>query len=85
MDIIYAHIAADSPEAAGRVIKGIYDKAQILKEHPQIGWRYMEITDREIRVLLQGHYRIVYWFRSKDRIEILGVYHAALDMDSRLK
>lgn len=85
MKAIYHHIAADSPAAAKKVLQGIRQKTTLLKNHPLIGWKYESITDREIRVLLQGHYRIVYWIRSEDRIDILGVYHAAMDIESRLK
>ena len=36
---IYAYIAEDNPEAATRVVKGIYQKAQLLKQYPMAGYK----------------------------------------------
>jgi plasmid stabilization system protein ParE len=55
---IYDYIAADDAEAAARTIVSIYEKAQLLRNHPQLGHRYKEYEaeeSREIRILL---YRI---------------------------
>ena len=56
---IYDHIAEDNPIAAARVVEGIYQRAQVLLDFPQIGFRYQG-SEREIRILLYGHYRIAY-------------------------
>ncbi len=56
---IYEYIAVDNPSAAVDVVNGIYDKAQLLKSFPVIGYRY-EGPEEEIRILLYGHYRITY-------------------------
>ena len=37
---IYEYIAVDNPSAAVDVVNGIYDKAQLLKSFPAIGYRY---------------------------------------------
>ena len=55
---IYRYIAADDPKAAARTISGIYQKAQLLKQHPEIGHKYDVENSRSVRVLLYGHYRI---------------------------
>jgi plasmid stabilization system protein ParE len=36
---IFAYIAQDNPAAAARVVAGIYERAQVLSEFPQIGHR----------------------------------------------
>jgi toxin ParE1/3/4 len=71
---IYEYIAQDNPVAAARVVEGIYERAQILSEFPQIGHRYEGIADREVRILLYGHYRITYLIKSEEDIDILGVF-----------
>ena len=81
---IFAYIAQDNPEAASRVVEGIYERAQILREFPQIGHRYESIADREVRILLYGHYRIVYVIKSEEDIDILGVFHGALNIQRYL-
>jgi plasmid stabilization system protein ParE len=77
---IYEYIALDNPQAAEQVIDGIYNKAQILKEHPEIGHKYDTPEKDDIRILLYGHYRITYLLKT-DHIDILGVFHGALDIE----
>jgi toxin ParE1/3/4 len=81
---IYEYIAQDNPVAAARVVEGIYERAQILSEFPQIGHRYEGIADREVRILLYGHYRIAYLIKSEEDIDILGVFHGALNIQRYL-
>jgi toxin ParE1/3/4 len=79
---IHDYIAEDNPQAAARVVEGIYEKAQILRRFPDIGHIYRSEEEGEIRILLYGHYRIAYLRRlEKDFIDILGVFHWALDID----
>jgi toxin ParE1/3/4 len=81
---IYEYIAQDNPVAAARVVEGIYERAQALSEFPQIGHRYEGIADREVRILLYGHYRIAYLIKSEEDIDILGVFHGALNIQRYL-
>jgi toxin ParE1/3/4 len=77
---IYDYIAADNPDAANRVVEDIYDKAQLLRQFPEIGHKYRSGPGEEIRILLYGHYRIVYLLKSPSHIDILGVFHGALEI-----
>jgi toxin ParE1/3/4 len=52
---------------------------QVLKEFPQIGQRYSPST-RAVRLLLYGHYRIAYLVKPNGNVDILGVFHGALDL-----
>jgi plasmid stabilization system protein ParE len=76
---IFEYIAADNPAAALRTVQGIYDRAQVLREFPQIGQRYSP-SPRHVRVLIYGHYRIAYLVKDDRNVEILGVFHGALDL-----
>jgi toxin ParE1/3/4 len=78
---IYDYIAQDNPTAAAVVVEGIYEKVQILRDFPEIGHRYRSEPEGEIRILLYGHYRIAYLLRSEEKIDILGIFHGALDID----
>lgn len=49
---IFNYIIQDNPDAAQRVVQGIYDKAQILKTFPEIGYKYRIEPEGEIRILL---------------------------------
>jgi plasmid stabilization system protein ParE len=57
---IYDYISKNNPNAAHKVIEGIYEKAQILEYFPEIGYKYIDDTEGQIRILLYGHYRFVY-------------------------
>jgi plasmid stabilization system protein ParE len=78
---IFDYIAVDNPTAAIDTVDGIYERAQVLLSHPEIGARYDIITNRDVRVLLYGHYRIAYLVKPNDDIDILGVFHGALDIN----
>ena len=81
---IYDYIALDNLAAARGVIEGIYNKAQVLKVHPDIGYRYEHHSGEDIRILLYGHYRITYLKHANGDIDILGVFHGALEIESYL-
>lgn len=78
---IYGYIAQDNPVAAANVISSIYAKAQLLRDFPDIGYFYRKESDGDIRILLYGHYRVAYLIKSPQRIDILGVFHGALNID----
>ena len=78
---IYDYIAADNPDAAARTLLTIWEKAQLLRSHPRLGRKYEAVTSREIRILLHEHYRITYLIKPDGNIDILGVFHGALDID----
>jgi addiction module RelE/StbE family toxin len=80
---IHDYISQDNPKAADEVVEGIYQKAQILEDHPLIGYQYESPYEEEIRILLYGHYRIAYTV-VENQIDILGVFHGALDIDGYL-
>ena len=81
LEEIHDFLAQHSPGAAIRTIEGIYSRVQILAEFPELGFRYDLAGRDDVRVLLYGHYRIAYVVGELDRVEILGIFHAALDID----
>ena len=83
LDEIYQYIAEDNPKIAKKVANEIYEKVQILKSMPEIGYKYQNRDN--IRILLYGHYRIAYFIKDKNTIDILGVFHGSLDIQRHLK
>ncbi len=79
LEDIFEYIAIDDSNAASRVINDIYERAQVLKTHPEIGYRY-QASSREVRILLYGHYRITYLVKENKDVDVLGVFHGALDI-----
>jgi toxin ParE1/3/4 len=81
---IYEYIAQDSPPAAARVVSGIYDRVQMLRSFPALGHRYRLEQEGDVRILLYGHYRIAYLIKEKGVVEVLGVFHGAMDIERYL-
>lgn len=81
---IHQYIAVDNPHAAKRVVEDICQKVQVLRRLPEIGYRYERYPDLNVRILLYGHYRIAYLIKEDGSIDILGIFHGALDIDRYL-
>ena len=81
---IHDYIAKDNEKIAKRVISEIISKTDILETFPRIGQRLSLWKNEEIRMILYGHYRIVYLKKSEEQIDILGVYHGKLDLKRHL-
>ena len=46
---IYEFISEDNPVAVHKVVEGIYEKAQVLKIFPKIGYEYQDETRNGVR------------------------------------
>ena len=85
LEDIYDYIAADNPSAAAKVVDGIIAKAEMLSIFPDMGSRLRNVPEGEVRMVLYGHYRIAYLRRpGLEAIDVLGVFHGALDIDRYL-
>lgn len=82
---IHDYIAQDKPETAFKVVESIYARAQILAQLPRLGQAFRTQSGRDTRILLWGHYRIVYLQTVHEEIHILGVFHGAMEIDRYLK
>jgi toxin ParE1/3/4 len=78
------YIVQDNPAAADKVISGIYQRAQILLEFPEVGYKYRSEPEGDIHILLYRHYRSAYLIKGSDHVDIIGVFHGALDLDRYL-
>lgn len=77
---IHDYIAPDSPVNAFNVVKSIY-----LERFPLVGHAYRSSSGRDVRILLWGHYRIVYLIRPDDVVQVIGVFHGAMRFEEYLK
>ena len=82
---IHNFIAEDNEKIAKKVISEIIEKTEKLTTFPLMGQKLNDWPNENIRMLLYGHYRIVYLVISDIRIDILGIYHGALDLKKHLK
>lgn len=77
---IHEYIAADNPGAAQRTSRAIYELAQTLAVFPERGYRCESSQNRHVRIVLYGHFRIAYLVKTAGDVDILGVFHGALDI-----
>lgn len=80
LEDIFEYIATNDPVAARKTVIGIHVRTRILREHPIVGHRY-DASVRHVRILMYGHYRIAYLVKDGENIDILGVFHGALDIE----
>ena len=71
---IFDCLVNDNPATATNVVHSIFRKVQLLQESPQIGWCYPHIPNRDVRIMLFGHYRIAYEIHGSGYIVVLGTY-----------
>lgn len=81
---IYAYIAQDRPDSAINIVEAICEKVELLRTFPYLGSRYEPESANDIRILLYGHYRIAYLVKSDEDIDILGIFHTALNIERYL-
>ena len=77
IEAIARYIALHDPGAAARVGFGMYDRAQILLEHPEAGTILDELRQGGWRKLIFRRWKIVYTVRG-DAIIVGRVWPAAL-------
>jgi len=71
------YIEKDSFHYAKIVVNSLFDSAEILECHPLAGRIVPEFEDNNIRELIRGSYRVVYWVLNENQIDILTVHHSA--------
>ena len=81
IDDIADYISQDSAKYAIKTLDEIYDKIDLLKEHPKIGKKVPELNDENIRELQYKSYRIIYRLY-EDYIRVETVFHGARDFNN---
>jgi toxin ParE1/3/4 len=76
LDSIYSYIARDSQQYALRTVDRITQRSILISEHPFSGRMVPEISIPQIREVIEGPYRIVYYIKS-EQIDVLAVIHGA--------
>src|SRR6056297_3253740 len=76
LDAIYAYIAQDSPRYALRMVDRLTRRSQQVANLPFSGRRVPEYDLEQIREIIEGTYRIIYYIKP-DQIDILAVLHSA--------
>jgi len=79
LDALYAYIAQDSPQYAKRMVDRLTRRSQQIAGFPLSGRRVPEYDIDQIREVIEGPYRIIYYIKA-DQIDVLAVIHGAMDV-----
>lgn len=82
LDAIFAYIAQDSHEYAGRMVDRLTRRSQQSADFPLSGRKVPEYEMDQIREVIEGPYRLIYYIKP-DRIDILAVIHGAMEIPRR--
>ena len=76
------YLAERNPEAASRIVRELYRLVESLDRFPERGYSYRTRTEREVRIVLYGHYRVVYRVEpaGAGAVVVLGIFHGAMDL-----
>lgn len=74
-------VSQSSPKIAREFVNKIFNKIELLYDHPKIGRKVPEFDNDRIRELIQGKYRIVYRIVNEEVIEVLRILHGSRLMD----
>ena len=83
LDNIYEYIAKDSLLYAEQTIDQIIKRVDQLINFPESGREVPEFSDKTLKELIEGNYRIVYRIR-KNKISIARVHHSSRDLSSNI-
>ncbi|HTS20058.1 MAG TPA: type II toxin-antitoxin system RelE/ParE family toxin [Verrucomicrobiae bacterium] len=76
LDSIYRYIAQNSTEYAKRMVDRLTRRSQQIADFPESGRIVPEYQMEQIREVIEGPYRIIYYI-TPDQIDVLAVIHAA--------
>jgi toxin ParE1/3/4 len=79
LDAIHNYIAQNSPEYAKLIVDRLTRRSQQIGKFPFSGRRVPEYDIDQIREVIEGSYRIIYYIKS-DQIDVLAVIHGAMNI-----
>jgi toxin ParE1/3/4 len=79
LSAIYTSIAQNSPQYATRIIDRITRRSQQIVNFPLSGRIVPEFETEQIREVIEGSYRIIYYIKP-EQIDVLAVIHGAQEI-----
>ncbi|MEH2383977.1 MAG: type II toxin-antitoxin system RelE/ParE family toxin [Nostoc sp.] len=76
LSAIYAYIAQTSPQYAARIVDRITRRSEQIASFPLSGRIVSEFETEEIREVIEGSYRIIYYVKP-EQIDVLAVIHGS--------
>jgi toxin ParE1/3/4 len=79
LDAIHRYIAHDSPAYAKRMVDRLTRRSRQIAEFPLSGRMIPEYEMTQIREVVEGSYRIIYYIKP-GQIDVLAVIHGAQEV-----
>ena len=76
LEAIYTYIAGNSPRYASRMVDRLSKRSQQIASFPLSGRVVPEFETEQIREVIEGSYRIIYYIKP-EQIDILAVLHGS--------
>lgn len=76
LSAIYNYVAQTSPQYASRLVDRITKRSEQITSFPLSGRTVPEIETPQIREVIEGSYRIIYYIKP-EQIEVLAVIHGS--------
>lgn len=77
---IHDYLVERNPRAASRTIRGIFELAGSLDRFPERGFVHRTRSGHEVRIVVYGHFRVVYRVESGATVIVIGIFHGAMDL-----
>jgi len=76
---IYDYISQNSPQYAEIIVDRLTRRSQQIASFPYSGRVVSTFEQKEIREVIEGSYRIIYWIKA-EQIEVIAVVHGSRQM-----
>jgi addiction module RelE/StbE family toxin len=78
---IYNYISQNSPQYAQRLVERLTRRSEQIANFPFSGRIVPEFETEQIREVIEGSYRIIYYIKP-DQIDVIAVLHAARNIEN---
>lgn len=83
LSAIYNYVAQTSPQYASRLVDRITKRSEQITSFPLSGRTVPEFDDFQIREVIEGSYRIIYYIKP-EQIDVLAVIHGSQHIKSNI-
>ncbi|MCA2643318.1 MULTISPECIES: type II toxin-antitoxin system RelE/ParE family toxin [unclassified Microcystis] len=78
---IYNYISQNSPQYAQRLVERLTRRSEQIANFPFSGRIVPEFETEQIREVIEGSYRIIYYIKP-EQIDVIAVLHAAQNIEN---
>ncbi|MBE9261871.1 type II toxin-antitoxin system RelE/ParE family toxin [Microcystis sp. LEGE 00066] len=81
LSAIYNYISQNSPQYAQRLVERLTRRSEQIANFPFSGCLVPEFETEQIREVIEGSYRIIYYIKP-EQIDVIAVLHAARNIEN---